>query len=192
VRAAGKSAARSILEVSMALDRTNIVVCPSCGAENIEGAVECSNCQADLRSLDVPESAQVASESDLTKPISSIRLSKPSVVTPESSVRDAISFMRQETIGAVVVAAEGTIVGIFTERDVLKKVAADGAALDSPVSAYMTPDPVVLRDDDMMAYALNKMGDGGFRHIPVTKDGQLVAIVTARDVMSWVLGRYFD
>jgi CBS domain-containing protein len=56
----------------------------------------------------------------------------------------------------------------------------------------MTPDPVVLRDDDTMAMALNKMGDGGFRHIPIVKSGELVGIITARDVMSWVLGKYFD
>jgi CBS domain-containing protein len=180
------------LEVYVALDQTNIVICPSCGAENIEGADECANCMADLRTLDVPESDQIASESELNRPISSMRLTKPRTVTPDTTVHDAIAFMREETVGAVVVVAEGKIVGIFTERDVLKKVAAQSGALDAPVSTYMTPDPAVLRDDDKMAYALNKMGDGGFRHIPVTKNGTLAAIVTARDVMSWVMGRYFD
>jgi CBS domain-containing protein len=56
----------------------------------------------------------------------------------------------------------------------------------------MTPDPVVLRVDDSMAVALNKMGVGGFRHVPVTRDGTLVGLVTARDLMSWVMGRFFD
>lgn len=176
----------------MALDRTNIVVCPSCGAENIEGTDQCVNCTADLRSLDIPDSDQIASESDLNRPISSMRLSKPHSVSPETTVHDAIAFMREETVGAVVVVAEGKIVGVFTERDVLKKVAAQPGALEAPVSTYMTPDPVVLRHDDKMAYALNKMGAGGFRHIPVVKDGSFYAMVTARDVMSWVMGKYFD
>jgi len=51
---------------------------------------------------------------------------------------------------------------------------------------------VVLRDDDTMAMALNKMGDGGFRHIPIVRGGELVGMITARDVMGWVLGKYFD
>jgi CBS domain-containing protein len=176
----------------MAIGQTNIVVCPSCGQENIEGVDTCENCMADLRAIDVPESAQVASESDLTLPISSIRLSHPRVVAPETTVREAVVLMREDSTGAVVVVADGVVVGIFTERDILKKVAGTPGALNTQVSTYMTHDPVVLRDDDMMAVALNKMGDGGFRHIPVVRHGQLVAIVTARDVMSWVLGRYFD
>jgi CBS domain-containing protein len=176
----------------VAIDQRNVVVCPSCGAENIEGTDTCENCMADLSAIDVPESAQIASESDLTLPISSIRLSKPQTVSASATVREAIAVLRQEAAGAVVVISGERIVGIFTERDVLKKVAGKAGVLAAPITAYMTPDPVVLRDDDMMAVALNKMGDGGFRHIPVTRDGGLVAIVTARDVMSWVLGRYFD
>jgi len=176
----------------VASDQRNVVVCPSCGSENIEGTDTCENCMADLSGIDVPESAQIASESDLTLPISSIRLSKPQTVPMGATVREAITVLRTEAAGAVIVVSGDTIVGIFTERDVLKKIAGKVDALSAPITAYMTPDPVVLRDDDMMAVALNKMGDGGFRHIPVTRDGRLAAIVTARDVMSWVLGRYFD
>ena len=176
----------------MAIDRRNVVVCPSCGVENIQGTDTCENCLGDLMAIDVPDSAQIASESDLTLPISSMRLAKAQTVSVNATVRDAIAVLRQEAAGAAVVVSGTNIVGIFTERDVLNKVAGRAGAQDASVAVYMTPDPVVLRDDDMMAVALNKMGDGGFRHIPVTRDGRLVAMVTARDVMSWVLGRYFD
>ena len=121
-----------------------------------------------------------------------MRLSKPRTVSPQASVREAIAAMKDDPLGAVVVTQDGAVAGIFTERDVLKRIAGQPQLLDGPVSAYMTADPVVLRDDDLMAVALNKMGDGGFRHIPITRDGQLVGMVTARDVMAWVLGRYFD
>ena len=176
----------------MAIGQSNIVVCPACGSENIEGADTCENCLADLRSIDVPEWAQMASESDLALPISSIRVSRPDSVNADATVRQAVELMRAGTTGAVVVLDEGKVVGIFTERDVLKKLAGEPGALDAPVSTYMTLDPVVLRDDDMMAVALNKMGDGGFRHIPILTGSQLTGLVTGRDVMSWVLGRYFD
>ncbi len=176
----------------MVAKQENIVICPSCGAENIEGADNCERCLSDLRSIDVPETTQVVSESDLIIPISSVRMTKPGVVAPTQTVREAVATMKDDPTGAVVVVSEGKTVGIFTDRDVLKKVAAKAGALDEQVGRYMTPDPVVLREDDTMAYALNKMGDGGFRHIPVTRDGELVGMITVRDVINWVLGRYFD
>ena len=172
--------------------KSNIIICPSCRHENIEGSDVCENCMADLHAVSKPGSVQVATESELGLPVSSMRLSKPRTVSPESSVRDAIAAMKDDPLGAVVVTQDGAVAGIFTERDVLKRIAGQPQLLSSPVSAYMTADPVVLHEDDLMAVALNKMGDGGFRHIPITRDGQLVGMVTARDVMAWVLGRYFD
>lgn len=176
----------------MASEPANVIICPSCGAENIEGADICERCLMDLSSIDVPEAAQVLKESDLTLPIAAVRWSKPVTIQAGASVREAIRIMQEQRSGAVVVLRGREIAGIFTDRDVLAKVAPDPAALDRPVDAVMTPDPVVLREDDMMAYALNKMGVGGFRHIPVVRDGELVGMLTGRDVLNWVMGRYFD
>jgi CBS domain-containing protein len=174
-------------------ESTNIVVCPSCGAENIEGTDTCQNCQADLRSIDVPEIYQVASESDLLLPVSSLRLRKPETVRPTVSVSEAVAVMQRDPTGAVIIVDDGKIIGIFTERDLLKKCAGDPDALAAPVNEYMTHDPVVLRVTDSMAIALNKMGVGGFRHIPIIQEGGgLLGIVTARDVWQWLMGRYFD
>lgn len=171
---------------------TNIVVCWSCQHENIEGTDVCDNCLADLHAISHPDSIQVATESELGLPVSSMRLSRPLTVSPTTSVREAVAAMKGDPLGAVVITEDGGVTGIFTERDVLKRIAGHPARLDRPVSEFMTADPVVLRDDDAMAVALNKMGDGGFRHVPITHDGLLVGIVTARDVMAWVLGHYFD
>jgi CBS domain-containing protein len=176
----------------MTVDQRNIVICPSCGTENIEGSDSCENCTMDLRSIDVPETRQVVSESDLNVSIASVRMTRPRTVGPNQSVREAIALMKGDPTGAIVVLDESRVVGIFTDRDVLKKAALQSGSMNEPVGRYMTQDPVVLREDDTMAYALNKMGDGGFRHIPVVRDGELVGMVTARDVMNWVLGRYFD
>lgn len=175
----------------MPTDRRSIVVCPSCGFENIQGVDSCESCMADLRGLDVPETRQVASESDLALPVSSIRFSKPQTVEPTATVGEAVAAMRHGSAGAVVIVEGTAVLGILTERDVLKRIAGRDELLDAPITVHMTPDPVDLRDNDMMAYALNKMGDGGFRHIPVTRDGELIGIVTARDVMAWVMGKYF-
>ncbi len=173
-------------------EHRNIVICPSCGAENIEGSDACERCLMDLRSIDVPESAQIVPETELNIAISEVRITRAKVVAPSQTVRDAIALMRADPMGAVAVVESGIVVGIFTDRDVLKKIAKNPATMDEPVSIHMTHDPVILREDDTMAYALNKMGDGGFRHIPVVRAGNLVGMLTGRDVMTWILGRYLD
>ncbi len=168
----------------MAYPKTDRVVCPSCGHWNIQGVDACEHCLADLTSLDV-------SESDLLLPLTETRLSKLKTLAPQGSVREAVELLREDASGALVVVDQGAVVGIFTDRDILLKVAGHPERMDEPVSQYMTPDPVILRDTDTMAVAVNKMGLGGFRHIPLVHEGQLVAMVTGRDVMQWVMMRYF-
>ena len=172
--------------------KSNIIVCPACRTENIEGADLCQNCMADLHAIGIADAFQAPSESDLSLPLSSLRLSRARTATPQTSVRDAITVMRDDPTGAVVVVNNGVIAGIFTDRDVLKRVAGRPETLEQPISTVMTADPVLLDEAAAIAVALNKMGVGGFRHIPVTRDGALLAIVTGRDVMSWLIGRYFD
>lgn len=165
--------------------QTGHVVCPRCGHGNIMGMDACENCMAALTSPGEPES-------DLLLPLTEIRLSRIKVAAPDASVREAVAVLRQEASGAIIVVQHGEVVGIFTERDFLKRIAGHPERLDEPLSKHMTPDPVILRDTDTMAIAVNKMGLGGFRHIPLVHDGRLVALVTGRDVMQWLMMRYFD
>lgn len=175
----------------MPVDRTNIVICPHCGAENIEGTDTCENCLMDLRTVDVPGTVQAASDSELLEPISSLRASRAATVPVTASVRESVAAIRAAGSGAIVITDGDRIAGILSERDVLKKIAGRPELAAEPVSAFMTPDPVVLRDDDTMAAALNKMGDGGFRHIPITRQGELVGMVNGRDVVNWIMTKYF-
>jgi CBS domain-containing protein len=170
---------------------SDFIICPSCGERNIQGEDLCWNCMAGLSAIDIPETAQPISESALTRPLSSLRLRLPATIAPTQPVSDAIALLRANPAGAIVVVDGGTITGIFTERDVLHRVAGK-ANLPEPVGTFMTPDPVVVSEDDMMAVVLNKMGDGGFRHLPIARNGDLVGMVTAKDVARWVLLNYFD
>ncbi|MCC6419265.1 MAG: CBS domain-containing protein [Gemmataceae bacterium] len=176
----------------MQVDRSNIVVCPFCGAENIEGEDTCQNCAMDLRTTDVPETSQAISESQLLTPVGRVRHARPATVAIGASVREGVALLVGEPSGACVVMDGERIVGIFTERDVLKRIAGRPERFDDPLARWMTPDPVVLRDDDTVAAALNKMGSGGFRHIPLLRKGELVGMVTGRELLQWVMGRYFD
>jgi len=98
--------------------------------------------------------------------------------------------MLERGLGAVLVQRDGRTVGIFTERDVLRRVVSCAVAQDQPVSEVMTPDPDSLGPDDGVAFALNRMIVGGFRHIPIVDDeGEPVAMLSQRDVVAFIVSR---
>jgi CBS domain-containing protein len=103
-----------------------------------------------------------------------------------------LQLMREGNRGAVLVVSSGTLVGIFTERDVLMKVAGQPTDLGhTAVSQVMTVDPVTLPVDATVAFALNKMLIEGFRHIPLVDDqNRPVAVVSMRDLIDY-LGDFF-
>jgi CBS domain-containing protein len=90
------------------------------------------------------------------------------------------------------VVREGRLAGIFTERDVLTKIAGRGLDFTKiSVGAYMTPDPEALSPEHKVAYALNKMVVGGYRHVPII-DGERrpVAVMSVRDVVEFIVERF--
>lgn len=176
----------------MTVSQSSYITCPSCGEENIRGTDRCENCLYPLRSTDVPDAYQAVSESPLTATLAEIRLHKPATVQPATTVREVVDLLRENPAGAVLVMEGTRAVGIFTERDVLRKIAGVSIHLDEPVSAHMTRDPVVLRESDTIAVAFNKMGDGGFRHIPLVNDTGVVGMVTAGALMAWLLLKYIE
>jgi CBS domain-containing protein len=109
-------------------------------------------------------------------------------VNGETTIQDAISLMLGRDIGAVLVEHEGRPVGIFTERDVLRRVAATGIDLKRPVTEVMTPDPQTLGPDDAIAFALNLMIVQGFRHIPILDNtGRAQTVLSLREVVAFMV-----
>ncbi len=171
---------------------SELVQCPDCGETNIAGVDRCENCLQPLRSVDIPETQQAISESAFSAPLGSLRLHRAPVLAPAASVREAVELLIENRGGAVLVVDDGALCGIFTERDVLKKVAGQpGGALDAPVAEYMTTDPVRIREDEPVAVALHKMAAGGFRHVPVDAS-EGYRMVTASDALTWVVERYIE
>jgi CBS domain-containing protein len=126
----------------------------------------------------------------LHQPIRALATVRPAVcVPPTASVRQAIERMNQHSAGCVLVEEGGRLIGIFTERDVLMRIAGSGVDVDrTSVDAVMTPDPESLGPDDRVTYALNKMSIGGFRHIPlVDDDGRPVGVVSMRNVVDYMV-----
>jgi CBS domain-containing protein len=171
------------------------VICPSCRERNIPGDDACWSCLASLSGMDLPETDQpedAGESSNLNRSLATMRLRRPVTMDLGATVGEAVNVLRNEPGGAVVVLDGDQVCGIFTERDVLNKVAAVPGILEKPVTSVMTRDPVLLDESDRMNIVLHKMGVGGFRHLPVMREGELVGLVAARDVVRWVLLQYFD
>ena len=124
------------------------------------------------------------------RPIRALPTLKQAVrVAPSASIRQSVELMNERGIGCVLVVEDDRLVGIFTERDVLTRVITGGRDIDStPIGEVMTRDPECLTLDDGIAYALNMMSDGGFRHIPlVDADGRPTGVVAMRNVVDYMV-----
>lgn len=104
--------------------------------------------------------------------------------TPSTSVTRAARLMAEKHVGAVLVIEGKRLVGIFTERDALFRVIAEGRdAVATRLADVMTPDPKTIAPDASFGVALITMYDNGFRHLPVVEDGVPVGIVSTRSAL---------
>lgn len=105
-------------------------------------------------------------------------------VEPRCNAYDAARLMSEKGIGAVVVMDGSRLHGIFSERDLLKRVIVGGRDVHTtPVGEVATQDIIVANPDEPVAQLLAKMKQGGFRHIPIVEGGRLVGIVSLRDLL---------
>ena len=112
--------------------------------------------------------------------------------TPEATVLEAVHQMNEHQIGALVVMDEGQVVGMFTERDVLR-LAGEGTDFETiPVRRAMTGRPLTIAADDDILAASQMMAERKLRHLPVTEDGNLVGIVSMRDVLAYLAERLYS
>ena len=96
----------------------------------------------------------------------------------------AARLMRDHNVGAVMVVEDGKLAGVFTERDALFRVIAEGRDVDTTaLGEVMTRNPQTITPDKPFADALHLMYEGGFRHVPVVEDGRPVGMISARDAL---------
>ena len=116
---------------------------------------------------------------------------RPAIAVPGDATLEAVvRKLQDEHIGCVLVTgANGKLEGIFTERDLLTKVALQPIDWSKErVASYMTPEPETLRVDDRIAWALKLMHVGGYRHVPLTDpEGRPVGVVSIRDIVEFII-----
>jgi CBS domain-containing protein len=107
-------------------------------------------------------------------------------VEPSSTIGEAAEKMNAAKVGAVVVVEDFVrIVGIITERDLLRAVAQRARAAEARVRQWMTPDPLTIEPETSIEDAAKIMFEHNFRHLPVVKDGRALGIVSLRVLAKW-------
>ncbi len=101
------------------------------------------------------------------------------------SVEEATRLLRELHVGALVATSDGgTIAGVFSERDLVRAITTDGnAALNNPISAYMTRAVVTAGMQDTLDSLMERMTGRRIRHLPVVEDGQLKGIISIGDIV---------
>ena len=124
----------------------------------------------------------------LETPISDLKRSPAVTVAPEATVTRTLELMRKKKVSAVLVKKGQKLLGIFTERDLLTRATVARAWASAPIKKFMTPAPDVLKLSDPVAYALNRMSVGRYRHVVLTdKGGKLAGVISIRDVVDFIV-----
>jgi len=125
------------------------------------------------------------------RPIAEVDRRRPVRVKPTTSLGDVVMLLRKHRRGAVLVEDESGLIGIFSERDVMKRI--DHSSMtwrDTPVVDVMTKSPKTIRTNQTIDEAITLMIAGKYRHLPVIEDGSVIGILSIRDLLSHIV-EYF-
>jgi CBS domain-containing protein len=167
------------------------MICPDCGFDNIDGVDLCDGCGQPLVQFD-PTGGEL--EESISRHSVQVLVPKdPISIDAATSVQEAVDRMVEAKIGCLLVVSDGKLTGIFSERDVLNKISSNPAALELPVSSFMTRSPVTITRRDSIAYALHAMKLGDYRHLPIVDDsGQPTGIISVRDILRFLCVRFAE
>lgn len=105
-------------------------------------------------------------------------------LSPDTSLTDACAELDRKRVGALIVCQADNVVGVISERDVVRAIVQDGvAALSRPTSHYMTTEVIFAEPSETVAVLMGRMTDRRVRHLPVLRDHQLAGVVSIGDVV---------
>jgi CBS domain-containing protein len=115
----------------------------------------------------------------------------PLRVTPSQTVAEAVDLMRREHVGCVLICEGDRLIGLFTERDLLRRVLAAGRPLSTPIENVMTRQPRVVYLRDPIAVAVERMEQGGYRHLPVVDlAGRPVGVLSVKHIVHYLVEHF--
>jgi len=171
-------------------ERSDEMICPSCGHENLEGMDRCDNCMKSFRDLDVPRANATGGlvRSVMEDTLNRLDPAETILALPDESALEVARRMRDAQTGcALVLDDQGKLVGIFTEHDVMRKLVGTGdVAQNTPVSGLMSRNPETLRESDSVASALNKMALGRYRHVPIARRDGGYSVASIKSVLKYI------
>ena len=167
------------------------IKCPSCGFENIEGADRCEQCLGSMMTRDLPRPQKEDRflNALMTTPVAALVTGKDLLVADTGdSIKKIVDIFQKKEKSCVLVYRRKKLVGIISNRDLLRKVAGIHQDLAKiKVEDVMTPNPETVRPEDPISFVVNKMAMGGFRHVPVlAPDGVPISIVNIHDVLHYL------
>jgi CBS domain-containing protein len=163
--------------------------CPHCDHENIPGVDDCDQCGHSL--TDDIQAATAVERALMSDILGQLNPKSPIVVAPSTALRDVLRLLVDNAIGCALVVDGEKTVGIFSERDAVVKVGSRIDELGSePISQFMTPDPQALEASAKIAFALQRMDVGGYRHVPIVDpEGKVNGIVSVRDILKYITAK---
>jgi CBS domain-containing protein len=118
-------------------------------------------------------------------------IDQPVIADVGASLREVVREMRDRRASCALLTREGKLAGVFTERDVVTRVAGVEGVLDGPVAEVMTPDPEHVRHGDRLSTTVRLMRRRGYRHVPVVDDdGRVLGCVQHKDVVGYLAEVY--
>lgn len=165
-----------------------MITCYLCGFESIDGVDACAQCGQPFTENHLQPPSNAVERGLLVDVIACLSPKPPITVSASTTVGEVLKLLVDRQIGCVFIQDNGTITGVFSERDALLRLNTKaGELLDEPVQKFMTPNPQSLPPDAKIAYAVHQMDLGGYRHLPIVdRQGLAQGVISARDILHYL------
>jgi CBS domain-containing protein len=123
--------------------------------------------------------------------VSRLQLAAPHHMAPGQTAAEAVTLMRQKEVGCLLICQDDKLVGIFTERDLMRRIIAHGKPLTQTLEQCMTPNPEVVDMKESIATAIARMEAGGYRNLPVVDGaGKPVGVLTVKQIVHYIVEHF--
>lgn len=123
--------------------------------------------------------------------VSRLAPTQPLHLAPTQTVAEAVAILRKEQVGCLLVCEDSKLVGIFTERDLMRRILAPGKPLTMRLAECMTPSPTVVDAKESISTAIARMEQGGYRHLPVVDaSGRPQGVLSVKQIVHYIVEHF--